>query len=54
MLRAKGYYSIVLPEFNNLKILALNTQGQNNKNWFLLHDPTDPGGMLKWMRKELK
>ena len=54
MLRTKGYYSITIPELNNLKILSVNTQAQNGQNWFLLRDPTDPGQMLKWIETELK
>ena len=30
MLRTKGYFSIVLPQLNNLKIISLNTQAQND------------------------
>lgn len=54
MLRTKGYFSITLPEFNNLKIISVNTQAQNDENWYLLRDPTDPGSMLKWIEEELK
>lgn len=54
MLRTKGYFSITLPQFNNLKIISVNTQAQNNENWYLLRNPTDPGGMLAWIEKELK
>ncbi len=54
MLRTKGYFSIVLPEFNNLKIISVNTQAQNDMNWYLLRNPTDAGGMLKWIEEELK
>jgi sphingomyelin phosphodiesterase len=53
MLRTKGYYSVTMPEFNNLKVISVNTQAQNNLNWFLLRDPTDPGGMLRWIEGEL-
>jgi len=49
MLRTKGYFSIVLPEFNSLKIISVNTQAQNDENWYLLRNPTDAGGMLKWI-----
>jgi hypothetical protein len=49
MLRTKGYYSIELPELNNLKIISLNTQAQNNLNFILLRDSTDPGNMLQWL-----
>jgi sphingomyelin phosphodiesterase len=54
MLRTKGYYSIELPELNNLKIISLNTQAPNNLNFFLLRDSTDPGKMLEWFESELK
>lgn len=37
----------------NLKIISLNTQAGNDKNWFLLRNPTDPGHMLEWLEKEL-
>ena len=50
MLRTKGYYSIELPELNNLKIISLNTQAQNNLNFILLRDSTDPGNMLQWLQ----
>ena len=53
-IRNNGFYSVTLPHLNNLKILSLNTQAQNDLNWFLLEDPTDPGGMLDWVEKELK
>jgi len=43
MLRTKGYFSMTVPEMNNLKIISVNTQAQNDMNWFLLRDPTDPG-----------
>lgn len=49
MLRTKGFFSIELPELNNLKIISLNTQAQNNLNFFLLKDSTDPGNMLQWL-----
>ena len=37
-----------------MKIISLNTQADNDLNWFLLRDPTDPGSMLNWMEDELK
>ena len=49
MLRNKGYFSISLPEFNNLKIISVNTQAQNDMNWFLVRNPTDAGKMLEWI-----
>lgn len=49
MLRNKGYFKMELPELNNLKIISLNTQAQNDMNFFLLRDSTDPGNMLKWL-----
>lgn len=54
MLRTKGFFSIELPELNNLKIISLNTQAQNNLNFFLLKDSTDPGNMLQWLENELR
>lgn len=49
MLKTKGYFSVVIPELNNLKIISVNTQAQNGQNWYLLKNPTDPGGMLEWI-----
>jgi sphingomyelin phosphodiesterase len=54
MLRTKGYFSYSLPEFNNLKIISVNTQAQNNLNFINLRNPTDPGHMLQWIESELK
>jgi sphingomyelin phosphodiesterase len=54
MLREKGYYAVTIPEFNNLKVISVNTQAQNDQNWFNLRNPTDPGSMLKWIEAELK
>ncbi len=39
---------------NNLKIISLNTQAQNNLNFYLLRDSTDPGKMFEWLENELK
>lgn len=39
---------------NNLRIISLNTQAGNNQNWFLLENPTDPGGQLEWLESELR
>ena len=49
MLRTRGYYSISLPALNNLKIISVNTQAQNDMNWYLMRNPTDAGGMLQWI-----
>ena len=54
MLRTRGYYSISLPRLNNLKVISVNTQAQNDMNWYLMRNPTDAGGMLKWIEEELK
>lgn len=54
MLRTKGFFSIEVPELNNVKIISVNTQAQNDMNWFLMRNPTDAGGMLKWIEEELK
>jgi sphingomyelin phosphodiesterase len=53
MYRKNGFYSVYLEKFN-LKIISLNTQAGNDDNWFLLRDPTDPGGQLEWMEAELR
>lgn len=45
---------MVYPQFNNLKVLSINTQAGNDMNWFLLEDPSDPGETLKWIEEELK
>jgi len=29
----------------------MNTQADNDENWFLLRNPTDPGNMLKWIEE---
>ena len=47
-----SYYSSYKKEMN-LKVIGLNSQACNDENWYLLQDPTDPGGMLKWLRNEL-
>ena len=44
---------MTIPRMNNLRVLSLNTQAGNDKNWYLLQDPTDPGQMLKWLESEL-
>ena len=31
----------------------MNTQACDTLNFFLVRDPTDPAGMLAWMRQEL-
>lgn len=49
MLLTKGFYSIQLPQMNNLKIISVNTQAQNDQNWYLMRNPTDAGGMLTWI-----
>ncbi|EGR30882.1 ser thr protein phosphatase family protein, putative [Ichthyophthirius multifiliis] len=51
MFANKGFYSTFLNE--KVKIIAINTQGANNGNFFLIQNPTDPGKMLEWMREEL-
>lgn len=50
MLKTQGYYSLELPQYNNLKILSINTQAGNDENWFLIKNPTDPGKMLQWIQ----
>ena len=29
----------------------VNTQAQNDMNWYLMRNPTDAGGMLKWIEE---
>lgn len=52
MYRKNGFYSIYLKDLN-LKVISLNTQAGNDENWFLLRNPTDPGGQLAWLEQEL-
>lgn len=49
----QGYYAITIQQLG-LRVISLNTQACNDMNWFLLKDPTDPGGMLNWLIQELK
>ena len=46
------YYSTYVEQYN-LKIIALETNACQDINFFLLKDPTDPGGMLAWLKGEL-
>ncbi len=43
MQREKGYFSMVYPNLNNVKVLSINTQSGNHENFLLLQDPSDPG-----------
>lgn len=54
MQREKGYYSMTYPNLNNVKVLSVNTQADNDENWLLLQDPSDPGDTLKWIEEELR
>ena len=47
-----GYFSTFNSKFG-LRIIAVNTQACNDMNWFLIRNPTDPGGMLAWLRQTL-
>ncbi len=51
-MKKDAYYSTYNQKWN-LKVISLNTHACNSQNWFLFRDPTDPGGMLKWLRNEL-
>lgn len=51
-LRSNGYYSMYNKD-HNLRVIVLNTQTCDTLNFFLLRNPTDPNGILKWMREEL-
>lgn len=53
-----GYYSMPLKlkdgrEFNNTKIIGLNTQACNNMNWELIKNRYDPGNEIEWLQAEL-
>ena len=46
------FYSSYYEKYN-LKIIALETNACQDGNYFLLENPTDPGNMLAWFKKEL-
>jgi sphingomyelin phosphodiesterase len=47
-----GYYSIK-DKFSGLRMIALNTQLEDNLNLWTVSNSTDPGNMLHWLRGEL-
>ncbi|CAD8174960.1 unnamed protein product [Paramecium octaurelia] len=49
--KENGFYA---KEFDNLKVIAFDSQICNPDNWYLLKDPTDPTGFLDWAEQELK
>ncbi|CAD8071043.1 unnamed protein product [Paramecium primaurelia] len=49
--KKNGFYA---KEFDNLKVIAFDSQICNPDNWYLLKDPTDPTGFLEWAEQELK
>jgi sphingomyelin phosphodiesterase len=53
-----GYYSKVLTlkdgrEFNNTRVIGINTQACNNMNWWLIKDRYDPGFEIEWLQTQL-
>ena len=49
-LRENGYYSMDVEQLGNVKMIVLNTQAQNNLNFYLLRESTDPGKMFSWLQ----
>jgi sphingomyelin phosphodiesterase len=47
-----GFYSVLIQ--NNLRVISLQTNFCNNKNWWLLINGTDPAGHLSWLVQELQ
>lgn len=50
--KENSFYEVVLEQYN-AKIILLNSQAEQIKNWTLLRNPTDPGNMLQKLRKSL-
>eukprot|EP00331_Platyophrya_macrostoma_P010976 CAMPEP_0176429406 /NCGR_PEP_ID=MMETSP0127-20121128/13695_1 /TAXON_ID=938130 /ORGANISM="Platyophrya macrostoma, Strain WH" /LENGTH=283 /DNA_ID=CAMNT_0017811211 /DNA_START=960 /DNA_END=1811 /DNA_ORIENTATION=- len=51
-MKKRMYYSVYHKELN-MKIVAIDTNVCAVWNWFLLENPTDPAGMLEWLKAEL-
>lgn len=53
-----GYYHLKLKDLNedfeNVRVITLNTQSANDLNWSLLTTLNDPGNQLKWLEEQLK
>lgn len=47
-----SYYAIVNPT-HNVKVIGLNTEACDVDDYYLIKDPSDPMGQLKWLREEL-
>ena len=52
-LKSQGFYELY-DEKKNLRIIAMNTQACDTLNFFLMQNPTDPWGELKWLREVLQ
>lgn len=52
-LKSNSYYE-VFDAGRNLRIIAMNTQVCDTLNFFLMQNPTDPWGELKWLKSVLK
>ncbi|KAL4435972.1 hypothetical protein ABPG74_022207 [Tetrahymena malaccensis] len=53
--RQNGFYSSLITKYNQpLRIIAINTQAGNGQNWYLIQNPTDPKGQLKWLKSQLQ
>lgn len=52
-LKSKGFYELYDGK-KNLRIIAMNTQACDTLNFFLMQNPTDPWGELKWLREVLQ
>ncbi|EAR99710.1 ser/thr phosphatase family protein (macronuclear) [Tetrahymena thermophila SB210] len=53
--RQNGFYSSLITKYSQpLRIIAINTQAGNNENWYLIQNPTDPKGQLKWLKNQLQ
>jgi sphingomyelin phosphodiesterase len=50
--RETGSYSVLHPG-TNLRVIHVNTQACNNRNFHLFANVTDPGALIEWLRAEL-
>jgi len=48
-----GFYSTYNEKFG-VRIVSMNTNACHNENFYLLLDPTDPGGMLGWFEETMR
>ena len=50
--RKNVFYSSYHPKYN-IRVIAMDTNTCPDGNYFLLENPTDPGGMLSWLKDQL-